>query len=344
MGKDASSVAVGRPREQETRPPTASRRGVLRGASALAATLLPTSAHPQASWPSRPITIVVPFPPGGTLDTLARTLAEKLRASLGQPVVVENRTGAAGNVGASQVARAQPDGYTLLCAPQMSFNADLLYPDLNYDPRGFEPVSVLATYPNVIVGRQDLPFSTIPELLAAAGARPDGITYGSQGNGQIAHLTFKMLEAMTGIRMVHVPYRGSAPLLTALLSGEVDISADNLLLMNAQVAAGRLKLVAVTGSGRLSSFPAVPAVAEFVPGFVSDTWTAIGAPPRTPAEIRERLAVAIDQAVHTADFREKLLDVRAEPFGRTPEAMGTMVRESRERWAPVINSTGIRVE
>lgn len=138
------------------------------------------------------------------------------------------------------MARAQPDGHTLLCAPQMSFNADLLYPDINDDPRGFEPVSVLATYPNVIVGRQDLPFSGVPDLLDAARAGPDGITYGSQGNGQIAHLTFKMLDAMTGVRMVHVPYRGSAPLLTALLSGEVDISADNLLLMNPQVAAGML--------------------------------------------------------------------------------------------------------
>ena len=320
------------------------RRDVLVGAALAAALFLPATARAQSAWPARPVTIIVPFPPGGTLDTLARTLAERLRASLGQPVIVENRTGAAGNVGASQVARAQPDGYTLLCAPQMSFNADLLYPELNYDPRGFEPVSVLATYPNVIVGRQDLPFATIPDLLAAARAQPDRITYGSQGNGQIAHLSFKMLELMTGVRMVHIPYRGSAPLLTALLSGEVDISADNLLTMNAHVAAGRLKLLAVTGAGRLSSYPEVPAVAEFVPGFVSDTWTAIGAPPRTPPEIRERLAAAIDQAVHTADFREKLTDVRAEPFGRTPEAMRSMVRESRERWAGVIGRAGIRVE
>lgn len=317
------------------------RRAALAAAAGL---FLPRLARAQPAWPSRPITIVVPFPPGGTLDTLARTLAEKLRPALGQPVLVDNRAGAAGNVGASQVARAQPDGHTLLCAPQMSFNADLLYPDLNYDPRGLEPVSVLATYPNVIVGRQDLPFSGVPELLGAARARPDQITYGSQGNGQIAHLTFKMLETMTGIRMVHVPYRGSAPLLTALLSGEVDISADNLLLMNSQIAAGRLKLLAVTGRARLPSYPAVPAVGEFVPGFVSDTWTAIGAPPRTPAVIREKLAAAIDAAVHTADFREKLADVQAEPFGRTPEAMRAMVRESRKRWAPVISSTGIRVE
>ncbi|MFT8243093.1 Bug family tripartite tricarboxylate transporter substrate binding protein [Roseomonas sp. BN140053] len=317
------------------------RRTLLAGA-ALGATPFPARA--QDAFPSRAVTIVVPFPPGGTLDTLARAVAEKLRASFRQPVVVDNRAGGAGHVGAAQVARAQPDGHTLLCAPQMSFNADLLYPDLNYDPRGFEPVSVLATYPNVLVARQDLPVSSLAELLARVREQPDRLTYGSQGSGQIAHLTFKLLEMMTGLRMMHVPYRGSAPLLTALLSGEVDVSADNLLTMGGQVAAGRLKLLAVTGRDRLPAFPDIPAVGELVPGFVSDTWTAIGAPPRTPAEIRGRLAAAIDQAVHTADFRDKLADVQAEPFGRTPEAMRDLVRESRERWAPVIRTAEIRVE
>lgn len=324
---------------------TASRRAVLAGVGLLAAPwLLPCTAASQPAWPSRPVTIVVPFPPGGTLDTLARSVAERLWQSLGQPVVVDNRAGAGGNIGAGTVARAQPDGYTLLCAPQLSFNADLLYPDLPFDPRAFEPVSVLATYPNVIVGRQGLPFSTVPALLERARAQPEGITYGSQGNGQIAHLTFAMLEMMAGVRMVHVPYRGSAPLLTALLAGEVDLSADNLLTMNAHIAAGRLKLLAVTGRARLASYPDVPAMGEFVPGFVSETWTAIGAPPRTPPAIRERLAAAIDGAVHTAEFRGRLAELKAEPIGGTPETMRTLVRESRERWEPVIRTAGVRME
>ena len=323
----------------------ASRRAVLSGAGLLASPwLLPRAASGQVAWPSRTVTIVVPFPPGGTLDTLARSVAERLRESLGQPVVVDNRAGAAGNIGAGYVARSQPDGHTLLCAPQLTFNADLLHPNLPFDPRAFEPVSVLATYPNVIVGRQDLPFATVPALLERARAQPETLTYGSQGNGQIAHLTFAMLEMMAGVRMTHVPYRGSAPLLTALLSGEVDLSTDNLLTMNAHVAAGRLRLLAVTGRERLASYPDVPAMGEFVPGFVSDTWTAIGAPPRTPPGIRERLAVAIDRAVRTPEFRDKLADVQAEPFGGTPEAMRALVRESRERWAPVIRTASIRMD
>jgi tripartite-type tricarboxylate transporter receptor subunit TctC len=309
--------------------------------NALTALALPALAQ---DFPSRAVTLVVPFPPGGTLDTLARLVAERLRGLLGQPVVVESRAGAGGHVGGAFVARAQPDGHTLLVAPQLSFNADLLYTGLPYDPRALEPVSVLTSYPNVLAARRDFGPSTVPELLEAARAAPEQLTYGSQGNGQIAHLTFEMLRSMTGARLTHVPYRGSAPMVTALLGREVDLGADNLITMGEHLRAGTMKLIAITGAKRVPAHPTVPTVAETVPGFVSDTWTAVGAPRSTPIGVRRHLAAAIGQAVRSPEFLERLVDAQAEPLGNTPEQMAEMIRESRARWEPVIRTGNIRVE
>jgi tripartite-type tricarboxylate transporter receptor subunit TctC len=299
----------------------------------------------QAPYPSRPLTIVVPFPPGGAADTQARLVAEKLRALFGQPVIVENRAGGGGNIGAEAVARAAPDGTTLLCAPPGTLSvAHLLYPKLSFDPRTFEPVSVISTYPTFILGRADLPAATIPELIAYARANPGKISYASQGNGQISHLTFEMLKMMTGVDMVHVPYRGSAPAMTDLLSGQIDVFADTPLAGAPHVKAGKLKLLAVGSPRRVAGFPDVQAVAETIPGFESETWMAIAATPGTPKEITAKLSAAIAQAVQSPDVKARIVELQAEPFGSTPDETARVIRASTERWEPVIVAAKIRIE
>jgi tripartite-type tricarboxylate transporter receptor subunit TctC len=192
-------------------------------------TVAPTPARPDPAYPARTITIVVPFPAGGTADLLPRLIAERLRPVFGQAIVIENKAGASGNIGTESVARAAPDGYTLLNAPQLTFSVNhLLNPNLRIDPRAMEPVSVLATYPTVIFGRADLPANSLPELIAYAKANPGKLTYASQGRGQIGHLTIEALKLRENLDILHVPYRGSAPAINDLLTGQVDILADNM--------------------------------------------------------------------------------------------------------------------
>jgi tripartite-type tricarboxylate transporter receptor subunit TctC len=306
---------------------------------------LAAQASAQAPFPSRMITIVVPFPAGGPADTQARLVADKLRASFGQTVIVENRSGGGGNIGAEFVARAAPDGYTLLCAPPGTLSvAHLLYPKLTFDPRTFEPVSVISTYPTFILGRLDLPADTIAQLIAYARANPGKLSYASQGTGQISHLTFEKLKTMTGIDMVHVPYRGSAPAMTDLLSGQVDLLADTPLGSIAHVKAGKLKLLAVGSSARVPAFPDVPAVAETVPGFESETWMAIAAPPGTPKGVTQKLSAAVAEAVRSPDVSARITQLQATPFGSTANEMAEVVRRSTAQWEPVITAAKIRIE
>jgi tripartite-type tricarboxylate transporter receptor subunit TctC len=291
------------------------------------------------------ITIVVPFPAGGPADTQARLVADKLRTSLGQTVIVENRSGGGGNIGAEFVSRTAPDGYTLLCAPPGTLSvAHLLYPKLTFDPRTFEPVSVISTYPTFILGRLDLPADNIAQLIAYARANPGKLSYASQGTGQISHLTFEKLKTMTGIDMVHVPYRGSAPAMTDLLSGQVDLLADTPLGSIAHVKAGKLKLLAVGSPGRNPAFPDVPTVAETVPGFESETWMAIAAPPGTPKTVTEKLSSAVAEAVRSPDVSARITQLQATPFGSTPDEMADVVRRSTAQWEPVIAAAKIRIE
>jgi tripartite-type tricarboxylate transporter receptor subunit TctC len=312
--------------------------------AAIALIILPAGAMAQTDYPNRPITIVVPTPPGGTLDLITRLASEKLRGILGQPVVLEYKPGAGLNIGAAYVAHAAPDGYTLLTAPQLTFNADLLSAKLPYDPRTLEPVTVMVGYPNVVVARPNLPANSFAELLTYARQHPDELSYASQGTGQISHLTFELLKQMANIKLRHVPYRGSAPAITDIMGGQVDLLADNQFSTDGYIAAGKMKLLAVTGKERLPAYPNVPAVAELVPGFVSDTWLAIGAPRGTPKEIRAKLAAAFAQALRTPDVQAKLAEARAEIIASTPERMAEIVRESRARWEPVVKAAGIRTE
>ena len=291
----------------------------------------------QSTFPSSMITIVVPFPAGGTADLLPRLVAEQMRPDLGQPVVILNRPGASGNIGMESVFRAGGDGYTLVNAPQLSFSVNhLLNPNLRFDPTAMTPISVIATYPTVLFVRASLPVGTLSELISHARANPGKLNYASQGLGQIGHLTIEALKIRAGLEMTHVPYRGSAPAINDLLAGHVDLLADNLLAGMEHVESGRLKLIAVGGKARIKSFPSVPTLAEVLPGFYSDTWMAIAAPPNTPKEIADRLSRSVAKAVRQPAVRSRIEGLQADVFGSSPDQMSKLIAESRERWAPII--------
>ena len=295
------------------------------------------AAQDASNFPNRPITIVVPFPAGGTADLLPRIVGEKLRTILGQSVVVENKPGASGNIGAQQVNRALPDGYTLLNAPQLSFSVNhLLNPKLSFDPRTFEPISVLATYPTVLFGRANLPFNDVAGLVAAARANPGKLTYASQGSGQIAHLTMEALKILAKVDILHIPYRGSAPALNDLLGGQVDVLPDNLLAGLQHVKNGNLKILGVGSRQRMAAFPDMPTFAQAVPDLYSETWMAIAAPPGTPKEITTKLSAAIAEAIKMPDVEQRIRQLEATPFGSTPEQMRELIKQSADRWTPVI--------
>jgi tripartite-type tricarboxylate transporter receptor subunit TctC len=304
------------------------------------------AAQAQANYPNRTITLVVPLPAGGTADILARIAAEQLRNALGQPVVVENRAGGAGGlIGTEQVFKSAPDGYTLLCAPQLTFSiAPVLNPKMTFDPGTMEPVSVLAYYPAIILTRSDLPVGTMAELIAYAKANPGKLNYGSQGIGQIGHLAMEQLQHMTQTKLVHVPFRGSAPAVTALTGGQIDLLPDLLPATKSLVEAGKIKLIAVAGTERLKAFPNVPTVAETLPGYEADTWMGIVAPPGTPKEITKKISDAIGQMFRTPEVNGRIAALDVEPRGNTPEEMRAMIRKSADRWIPLIRAAKISIE
>ena len=292
----------------------------------------------------KPIRIVVPFPPGGTADLLTRLTAERLPPILGQPVVVENRAGAGGNLAAEQVFRAEPDGLTMLSSPPNIITVNQLLYKLSFDPTKFVPVSLIATYPNVLVGSNKLPANTLDELIAFARANPGKLTIASQGNGTSSHLTAELFKSMGKIDLLHVPYKGTAPALADLLGGQVDVMFDNLITMMPHVKSGKLKLLGVGSARRVAAFPDVPAISEKLPGFHSETWMGIVAPPGTPRDVAARLASAIHRVVQQPDFRQRVIDFQAEPLGSTPEEMAQVVRRDTERWTAVIRAARIRID
>jgi tripartite-type tricarboxylate transporter receptor subunit TctC len=310
----------------------------------LASAVAPVAA--QNEFPTRPITMVVPLPAGGTADILARIAAEQLGRALGQSVVVESRPGGAGGlVGTEQVFRAAPDGYTILCAPQLTFSvAPVLNPKITFDPGTMEPVSVLAAYPAVILVRPDLPVNTMAELIAYAKANPGKLTYGSQGRGQIGHLTAEQLMHMTKIELLHVPFRGSAPAITALLAGQIDVLPDILPATKPHIEAGKMKLIAVASAQRLKDFPNTPTVAETLPGFEADTWMGVVAPPGTPKEITKKLSDAISTAFQRPDVNARVAALMVEPLGTSQDGMRELIRKSAERWTPLIKAANIKFE
>jgi tripartite-type tricarboxylate transporter receptor subunit TctC len=296
-------------------------------------------------YPSRPVKIIVPFPAGGTADVMPRIFADWLSKKWGQAVVVENRTGAAGNIGAEAVAKADPDGYTLLSAPPppLVINHNL-YPKLGFDPTEFVPIVIMGRVPNALVVNAKVPFTNVAELIAFAKASPGKLTSATQGNGTTSHLTSEMFQMMADVKFQTVPYRGSAPALTDLVGGSVDLMFDNLGVSLPLVKSGQLKLLAVATPKRMASLPDVPTIAETLPGFESAAWFAIVAPPKTPQAVVDKINADVNEALRQSDIVQRLTQLSAEPIGGTPQATAAYMREEIERWHKVIKAANVKLD
>jgi tripartite-type tricarboxylate transporter receptor subunit TctC len=300
--------------------------------------------HAQ-EFPNRPVRIVAPFAAGGSADVIPRIVGERLSAMWGQPVIVENRPGAGGNIAAEYVYRAEPDGYTLLSSPPSTLIINqYLYAKLAYDQSQWVPVSVMVAVPNVLLVNPKVAAKNVQELIAYAKANPDKLNYASQGSGTTSHLTGEMFKTVAGVRIVHVPYKGSAPALTDLLAGQVDMMFDNLGVSLQHVRSGRLRALAVGSERRVASLPDVPAMSEVLPGFESVTWFGVVAPPKTPMPIAEKISAAIAEALRSPETRKRIADLSAEPIGNTPAQMAAFMRKDAERWREVIRSAGVKAD
>lgn len=296
-------------------------------------------------FPAKPIQLVVPFTPGGGMaDRVARLIAEKFREKWGQPGIVENRPGASANIGADYVAKAAPDGYTLLVAGDPLVINKALFPKLTYDPDAFVPVSIVLKGPLTLVVNPNVPAANLRDLLAYARANPDRLNFGSNGNGSNMHLSLELLKMETGLRITHVPYKGVPNALTDLVGGQVQMMFVGLGTVLQQVKAGKLRVVAVASGKRIPALPDVPTIGEFVPGFATDTWFGVVASPRTPAPIAARLSAAIAEMVRAPAAISLFENLSVEGVGSTPEEMARFLGEERARWSKVIRTTGLKAE
>lgn len=297
------------------------------------------------TYPAKPIKIIVPSPGGATTDTLARIIAGKLQEKWIQPVIVDDRGGAAGNIGAEEAIKSASDGYTLF----FSYPAPLvvnkaLYTKLSYDPDGFVPISLVAIVPLVLAVNPDLAVSNVQQLIAFAKTHPNQLNYASQGYGTTGHLAGELFKSMAGIEIVHVPYKGSTPALTDLLGGQVQMMFIELSTVISQIKAGKLRALAVGSESRNGFLPDVPAMAEVLPGFQASTWFGMVAPPGTSAEIVGKLSSAVSEAIHEPDVAERFFDMSANVVGDTPAEMEVFLRRERERWGDVIRASGAKAE
>jgi tripartite-type tricarboxylate transporter receptor subunit TctC len=327
-------------------PDHPNRRHGLKALAALALAPLATRAGAQA-WPQRPISLVVPFPPGGATDALSRKLGEKLGKALGQPVVVENRTGAAGTVAAGYVARAAADGHTLLMGVTgTNAISASVYRKLPFDPtRDFAPVALIVTSPLVLVKRPGLPARSVAEYVAAAKARPEAVTYSSPGKGTTLHLAGAMLGLAANAQLLHVPYQGSGPALQAVVGEQVDSMYADLMQVLPMIQAGKLHALAVTSKQRHPLLPQVPTVAESgFPDFEAISWHALFAPAGTPAAVVNRLHAEITQALALPDIREHFAGLGLVVDARTPADTQKFVQAETQKWAKVVQATGAALD
>ena len=294
-------------------------------------------------YPSRPIKLMVGASPGGTTDTMARAIAPPLASSLGRPMLVENRPGAGGNLAADAVAKAAPDGYTLLVSfTSHTINATL-YPKLPFDPvTDFTPISMIATVPSLLVGNPALPAQDLAALIALAKAKPDALSIAIGGIGSSLHLAGEQFKLMADIRILNVPYKGTAPALTDVLGGQVDMMFISLVTGTAQVRAGKLRAYGVTSAQRQPSFPDLPAIGEIVQGFESTAWFGVFGPANLPADITNRLNAAIVAAMTNPGMREQLQNEGAMPVGNSATEFAAFVRDDVQRWAPIVKQSGAR--
>jgi tripartite-type tricarboxylate transporter receptor subunit TctC len=298
------------------------------------------------AYPARPIRLVIPYPPGGGTDTISRPLAQRLSESLGQQVIIDNRGGASGNVGMEGVARAAPDGYTIVIAlnAQLAVNVSL-FKKLPYDPiRDFEPITLLASGSYLLVVHPSLPAKSVKDLIALARARPGQITYASSGNGSGGHLAAELLNSMVGIKMLHIPYKGGGPALIDLLAGHVQVLFATYLSSWPHMQRGRIRALAVSTAKRPAGID-LPTMAEAgVPGYDSGVWYGILAPAGTPREIVGRLNTEIVRVLNQPDYRKLLVSNKIDPIGGPPEELGSFIRSEIAKYAKVVKDAGLRID
>jgi tripartite-type tricarboxylate transporter receptor subunit TctC len=310
------------------------------------AALVSSLAHAQTAFPTRTVRLIVPFPGGGINDVLARIIGEKLQARWRQPIVIENKTGAGGNIGADLAYQSEPDGYTLLLSPPgpLAVNQSL-YKQLSYKPQDFVPLTVVGSVPNVVIVRKELPASSLKELIAYVKANPGKVTFGSQGNGATPHLTGMMFQGMTDTTMVHVPYRGENLVLNDMIGGHVDIFFGNVAAAGPPFRDGRVKILAIADTRRAPSLSEIPTTAEAgLPGLLSTGWFALAAPPKTPAALQAEIAKAAIEVIKMPDVQARFRAASVEPIGSSPAEMAAFVKEEAQRWGEVIKKNNIVVD
>ena len=296
-------------------------------------------------YPVKPIRLIVPFTPGGGMaDRVARMIGEKVREKWGQPGIVENHPGASANIGGELVAKAAPDGYTLLVAGDPLVINKALFPQITYDPDAFVPVSIVIKSPLLLVAHPKLPASNFPELLAYARANPDRLNLGSNGNGSNMHLSLELLKMETGVQITHVPYKGVPNVITDLIGGQVQMMFVGLGTVAQQIKAGKLKVLAVASQKRIAALPEVAAIADTVPGFSTESWFGVVATPKTPLAVATKLSAAIAEMLRTPEAIAMMESLAVEGVGSTPEEMGRFLRYESARWSKVIRTTGIKAE
>jgi tripartite-type tricarboxylate transporter receptor subunit TctC len=304
------------------------------------------AASQQAEYPTRPIKIIVCLPPGGGVDTVTRIVSDRLQRRLGQPIIIENKGGQAGNLGAEAVFAAEPDGYTLLASQPAPITTNpMLYKNISFDPSRFTPIAVMTTIPNTLMVRADFPAKNVQEFIAYARANPGKLSYASQGNGTTSHLTAVMFEQATGTKLVHVPYRGTAPAINDLMGGHVDAFFNEFATSMELHKAGKARILAVTTPMRVPELPDVPTLQEVgLTGFVSDTWNAISAPPKTPAPIVAKLNAAINEVLKAPEMQAHLSLMHLQAVGGTPQQMAEIVKADTQRWGDVIRAANVTLE
>jgi tripartite-type tricarboxylate transporter receptor subunit TctC len=319
-------------------------------AAALTAAFTATIAAPasaQEGWPSKPITYIVPFAPGGTTDVLGRLIGQRLGTVLKTPIVVENKPGAGGNVGSDIASKAPADGYTFVGGTISSHSINVsLYPKMPYDPvKSFAPVTLIGTLPNVLVVNNDSPFRSVQDLIAAAKAKPNSILFGSSGSGTSQHLAGELFKTMAGVEMVHVPYKGGGPALQDLLGGQITLLFENAVAARPLVEAGKLRALAVTSLERATGMGDIPTLSESgLKGYEIVSWQAIFAPAGTPQPIVDRVATEVGRMIRDPEFRARLVSLGVEPSGAGPAELAAFQQSEVAKWARLIKTANIRLE